>query len=554
MAQSKTCFLNGICGGRPTPELKKALEDPVLAPFIEVQIKDSRGAVVAQANNLADEIYGSGPLTLGVGQRTTPQNRGAFVKSLQVGTARGAGCDIEILDQEGGDFRVVLERVSRGGTATDSLCWVRWGWIATKCDGTTVPVGGEVSTPQTPVQAGMVSPQLRFVITNVDLDYSVGTTNSGAVKYTIHCSDTLQTFVDTKVPGTEPGPSFREAITSVCNRAGVAVQFKAFTSASTSTPFSFRVADAGNVSATCGRIQNAGWRGDNRNVLECFTEWLRGHTAQVGGSEGRGIRMYFDPGAVTSTESSVECPAQDGSNHTVVSGAGPNGSVIFMADTAPSCTSHFDPTPFILATYVINGGKCHPVISFKPKIGFSGTIAYATGGTGGGSTSPGTTANRGPSPCLNNPDAMPHIYRNRQSPLRLGHNVSMTMTRDERLGLGVRAMRYAYNSMYMNNLAMIPWSAVSAELKVQGDPSFSSPINYIGRFLNLIVINPFQIEEDSPCRWSNRNQPCNEVLSNGTWIIDKVFHEIRAGSYTTTFSIRLATPGYDVRDFGPLGG
>ena len=94
-----------------------------------------------------------------------------------------------------------------------------------------------------------------------------------------------------------------------------------------------------------------------------------------------------------------------------------------MADTAPSCTSFFDPEGFQLGTYVVNGGKCSPVISFKPKIGFTGTVAYRTGGTGGGSSSPGTTPNNGPSPCLNNRDAMPHLHPGRQSPLRVGHNV-----------------------------------------------------------------------------------------------------------------------------------
>jgi hypothetical protein len=502
------CNLSGLCGNISSPNLtKKAIEEPSIAPFVQVQIRGKDDAVLAQAMNIT-EIYGNNPIDIGVGNGSFP----AVVKSLQVGTSNGAGAEIEIVDQEGGDFSVIFERVTRLGTATDSLCWIRYGWVSTVCGGGTVAVTSAEDPRGFQPTGGSVSPWIKLVMLTFSVEYSAGT-----IKYKINCIDSLATLIDSKYNETIDD-RFVTAVRRLCTERNVPVRFVAF-NGTTEIPFRFKVDGAGTCDATLGMRRP--WAGRNRTVLSCIYEWTRLHLADTGGAQGLPIRVIMD--------------------HTT----GRNGTLTFLASPIDPCAgASASNANNSIANYIVNGGCDSPVISFKPVIGWTGVGANAAGGAGGGAA-PGTQLNRGPAPCLANIQANPQLYTPTNGGIRLGTNLAVSANRDDILASGpLRALRYVHSHTITNNLASLAWNPITAELKVQGDPSYTHPLLYLARYMSLSVLNPFQIGTQAPCRWTNVPS-CNEVLSNNSWIIEGVSHDIREGSYTTTFKLRLVAPGQD---------
>lgn len=502
------CTLSGLCGN-VTPNLtKRAIEEPSVAPFAQVEIRGAPDAVNAQAF-LNAEVYGQNPIAIGVGNGSFP----AVIKSIQIGTSNGAGAEIEIVDQEGGDFSVIFERVTRLGTATDSLCFLRWGWVSTTCNGSSAAVTTSDNPRGFQPTGGSVSSWISLVMMTFSVEYSAGT-----IKYKIHCVDQLNTLATSKFGGVIES-HFVPAVQDLCSERNVNVRFVAF-NGTTETEFLFRTDGTGTCDARYGMFRE--WHGRNRSVSACINEWTGLHLADNGTPQGLPIRIIFDPNPSDGT----------------------NGTLIFLASPTDPCRGGIDGGNSPIANYVVNGGCDSPVISFRPTIGWTGVGANSAGGGGGGSA-PGTQLNRGPTPCLANLRSNPHLYTPESGGIRLGTNLAVSANRDDILASGpLRALRYVHSHRITNNLAALAWNPITAELKVQGDPSYSHPLLYLGRYMSLSVLNPFQIGTQAPCEWTNIPS-CNEVLSNNSWIIEGVSHDLREGSYTTTFKLRLVAPGQD---------
>jgi len=538
-----TCFLNGLCGRTEAPSrVKQAIEDPVLAPFAEVQIRGSDKAKIGLlAGLVVSAIYGSNPVHFSVGNKSQP----AIIKSLVVGASSAMGAEIEIVDQDGGDFSRIFEKISRMGAAgADQLLWLRWGWSSGRCTeataaeglaqvvgGLVIPATSTVTNPSQQPAAGMITNWQSYIIMNVSVDYSAGIVNSaGTVKYTIKCVDILGKLSITTVKWNYPGSFFVDAVNAVCEKLGLGkAEFVAYDEHGTKTDFKFKN-NGGTIGEKKGLLNN--YEGKDEPVQKCFERWLSPHSA-VGGTHGLGIRVFTDTDPINN----------------------PNGKILFLAGTASAGTcneNQFD--KLLVASYFVNAGGCSPVISFKPTIEFSGVNAYTTGGTASAASAAGTTPARGPTPCLGNAKQRPDLYNNFWKGLGVGLNVALTITRGELLGRLKKAVQMGYDAMYLNSMANVSFKPITAELRVQGDPTYDRPALFImSKFINLTVINPFQI--DSPCEWTNTHNPCNEILTNGAWLIVGVSHDLRDGSYTTVLKISLATPGYDLSLYdASLGG
>lgn len=511
------CFLKDLCGKIKPNSLRIAIEDPVLAPFIEVNVKDSRGASIAQALSAIFLSILGVQRTFGVGNKSYP----AVVKSMQVGLSNGAGCDIEIIDQEGGDFKNIFQKISRGGSATDYLIDVRWGWISRKCGDSSAPqvCGVGVGDPTQDPQPGMGSPKITFAIMSMSVHYN----SAGTVKYVLHCIDMMQSMYDSKsakVMGGGEVISLLDAVRELLKDERIVIEFKKFTDATTEGVFKF---DARGMDMDPKEGPYGIWETRNLPVLAIIEEWFRSFLAKE--EESKGIRILYDP--------SFNPP-----------------KLIFLAAIGPVCQYRFSGN-FQVGTYAVNLGACSPVISFSPVIRYSGANAYAGGGSAGASHS-GAVISKGPADCLANPTALPNIYN--ENPITLGFNLLVSPSRIEILGRMARALSESYNGSMMNALANNPMAPIQADLRIQGNPNLSRPLLLIGRFISLIVINPYQIQDG--CVWSNSiyGNKCNEVLSKSNWQIEGVSHDIRDGSYTTTLRIRLAGPGQEMPLLGTLGG
>jgi hypothetical protein len=178
------CTLSNICGAQIRTDLRTAIEDPVLAPFAQVTILDSKGAQVIQLYTPELLALLGVQRTFGVGNNSFP----AVIKSVQVGGSNGFGVDIEIVDQEGGDFKNIYQKISRGGTSSDFLVELRYGWISTNCGEAGMPKfceegSGEVNQDPKP---GTCSPTIKLIMLTMSVNYSQGT-----IRYTLNCRDMI---------------------------------------------------------------------------------------------------------------------------------------------------------------------------------------------------------------------------------------------------------------------------------------------------------------------------------------------------------------------------
>ena len=514
------CFLKGLCGQKDQKGVvHKTLDQPVLAPFVIVKVSDGSAGPIALATlrQFVDSVLGI-QTTISVGNRSRP----AVVKSFQYGTANGSGCDIEIVDEEAGSFATIFEKLNRGGTAAGTFLSVRFGWITNDCDGTITgppPAPSEVNPVSQ--QVGLSSPELLFLIQKVSLSYS-----GGLVKYTINCIDMLQDLQHSAVKGVfGPEMHLTDAIQQLIGDRDLKVEFKKFTGVTTTTPFLFDTkGDPNSNVAQKGPLRK--WEGKNRRVLECIMEWCR--TAMCNdGKSGKGIKLFYEPTK----------PAR----------------LICMCDIPEHCNPTWDSSAFNIGTYVVNGGNCSPVISFKPNIEWAGgQTAYSVGGTAGGAQ-PKVMAAKGPADCINSKTDQPQLYGRGTDNMSLGNILSVVMQEGEIATRVNAAMRYSYNTTYMNNLANIVFGAgITAELVIQGNPNMSMPLFLLNRFVNVLVINPFTIKDN--CRWSTGIETCNAILSNGNWMIEGVSHSIQPGSFQTTLKLRMLAPGQDLSVKAPDGG
>ena len=97
-------------------------------------------------------------------------------------------------------------------------------------------------------------------------------------------------------------------------------------------------------------------------------------------------------------------------------------------------------------------------------------------------------------------------------------------------------------------------SPIEAELKIIGNPKFVNPIFLTGRWVSVVVVDPYYFEGGAAgCEWISQPD-CNPILSNKKWMILGVDHQITAGSYVTTFKLVLYTPNINIPGGTPYGG
>lgn len=510
------CNLANLCGNLPKKNIKRMRNSPVQAPFVIVQI---RGGDEGQ-NAVAVAGISGNTTGISVGNKSFP----AVVKSLQIGSSNGTGCDIEIVDQEAGDFAEIFKKLSRGGSIADFRVSIRWGWIDTDCSGA-LPDFHD-SGAGNPLVEDTASAENHFLLLNMSVNYTMG----GTVKYTLNCTDWVQSLYDSSSRRVFPNMSLKDAIKQLLSNNNLQVEFIKFDGAGTQGQFKFeRKADGSITHETDGPVTT--WHTNNRNVLDTIYNWMLPYVAGEG-RDGKGLRVFYEP---TSQPPKLIC----------------------MVSTQPTCESLLA-NRFTVGTYVVNGGDCSPVISFQPIIKYNGITAFSTGG-GAPGNAPGTAPMQGPSPCIANPGDLPNLY-NRADPgqLRVGLAVSPTLTRWEILTRMNNAVPLNMKGVMLHVMANNYTAPIQADLRVVGDPTFSRPFLFVGRYVTLLVINPYQITKG--CEWSNKSalanqvENCNEVLTHTEWMIDGVFHDIKNGSYTTTLRLRLAAPGQEVRLTAPPGG
>lgn len=246
------------------------------------------------------------------------------------------------------------------------------------------------------------------------------------------------------------------------------------------------------------------WPHNQQNPLSAARTWL----SSVVTDNDRGILILYDPDT---------------------------SSIVLQEDkTDHQCCAN------TMGTYIVNGGGCSPVLELQNNIQWPlGLIP------GGGATPGGAAAGK-------NDD----YVKSEKNIQKAGTQTSPAIQQHEWLWrnpeeLADGASKGNAAQSEANSPVEMPRVGFNADLKIHGDPQYSFPPELIAKTISLIVINPFHINDK--CTWVTTSN-CNPIMSNKSYIILGVSHQITNGSFITTLSLRLTQPNIDVDATDALGG
>jgi hypothetical protein len=214
-------------------------------------------------------------------------------------------------------------------------------------------------------------------------------------------------------------------------------------------------------------------------------------------------------------------------------------SVVFLEDPLPKCFTQDPSCNRSIGTYIVNGGKHSPVLSFDPKIKFNFSAAARAGVVVSSRNTDARTQTGQPCPPNAGGSKTPGS----------GSAGMIQTTEDTNLVYGADdAARDVLVAETANERANKVYQNIEAELRIQGDPRLDDPFTIRIRTVSIIVVNPFHLllRKTEACPDWLQGAPCNAILSNKSWFINGVSHEIKEGSYTTTLKLFLPSPGQNV--------
>jgi hypothetical protein len=524
-------------GAGPEGEIIMPKLGESLAPWVVLTLEES-GQKITVGNEscpgfTSDAKCGGGPVC---GKWSTQRNT-AIIKSMQVSMGGGgdsnasADTKIEVIDEEGGSFTSFVQNDlakdrTPGEPQKAMKMSVQWGWTYERCElseriSTNTVLGGPRDADS------MVSIKGNFTPHDVTVD-----TEKGYVKYCIHGILPVEQMVasesEEEVFGWDSGNRMRlkAAIREMFKKHNMDVLFLTLDPKSScgggptgighvATPtyeWSFRKSDGGCQGPL--RV----WKTEQRDPVQAAIVWLQEHVTK--NTPKKGFVIGYD--------------------HKTAG----RPTIIFWESPKPDCQGNM-PIAFG-GTYVVNGGSCSPVISFKPKYQW---LSVANKRQGGAS---GETSQEAIKPGKGTDDQITCNVTGDGSPDRSigGHYNEEAKGRDAQ-----RETNEAYSA---NQRAQAPAQRpLDAELVIQGDPKWSDPYYVFGRRIAIVHINPFHILKDAgkgQCADWLAKPSCNPVTSNKNWIVTGCDHQIKEGSYITTLRLTCVAPGDEIDAGLPIGG
>lgn len=487
--------------------IARPIDDYVLAPYVELDFESPTQTVNGR-------ITQQGGIVLRVGNKSNPPNNAACIKSFQYGQSDGVGAEVEIYDEEGGAFEKFVSKIAK--TPEEALtvykAKVRWGWLKQNCDGT---VSQNLSRPH------------YFAILSVDINLS-----GKGIIFKLELQDLMEPLFETRINKPYGGVTIKEAIRQLFRDASPSidnVRFLRYKNSSQSLT-SICGTSAGDDSRASLQSINFGaddfeplklngdaenkpvdLRANQQTPLAAAREWISNYRSE---RDDKGIIVFYD-------------------NTT------PTPSVIFLEDPLPKCFTQDASCNRSLGTYIVNGGKHSPVLSFDPKIKFNFSAAARAGVAVSSQHVNARTQTGQPCP--------PNAGGSRSSGSGSAGMVQIPEDANRLYG-AMDAVREVLVAQAGNERANKTYENVEAELRIQGDPRLDDPFTIRIRTISIIVVNPFHLLQrgsDSCPDWL-QGAPCNAILSNKNWFINGVSHEIKEGSFTTTLKLFLPAPGQNI--------
>jgi hypothetical protein len=424
------------------------------------------------------------------GNESSPNSNHAAISSFEYGFQPGSigfGANFEIIDQGGTMYKQIVDAINKTATLAEEEnrnISFDFGWIIQRCD--------------SPVPQLMVSEERIYgLITKVDQTFEGGNIK---LKFKLEApgtATTAHTDLANTIGADDDKVNLKNAIRELFTEHTPRFEKVTFEDQYGKEEFEFAASDGGKDGP------RSSWPVNQQNQITASRSWLNGLTTK----DGNGILITYNP-----------C----------------DGSICFKEKpTTENCCASS------LATYIVNGGNCSPVLEFNPSI---------TWGPFGNEPGRGGIAGSNDGSCVY---MEPTVEEKQKAGTKTSAtvNISDSLWRTPQEQAEKTAQAVAAHLEANSSVEVLP--GFNAELKIHGDPTYYQPLFLIGRTISIVVINPFHVNDK--CTWI-ASPNCNPVLSNKAYMIHGVSHQISGGSYVTTMTLFLATPNKQVPHFKPLGG
>lgn len=424
----------------------------------------------------------------------------AVIKSFDYGISDGMQCKIEILDEEGGTFDVIANKVSKciNKASSDYQMKVQFGWVGTTC-------GSETELVKT-------SPTLTFIPINIEVHWS-----NGAIRYTITGGDTMQYVFASRKTNAYGSDLHRKTLTEALEEMFGDEEPKIKVRRARREGKTMKFDDEAYVWKDIDEVGSS-WTADGQNKLSVAMKWIESFRTEP---NNKGVVPIWNGGA--------DSP-----------------ELFLMEDPGEDCECNATELGFrSVGTYIVNGGGCSAVLDFVPNINWVAAIAVlGTGGQAGGPAKAELRKrdNKRATGCkVQSDDAgtQQSMPLNKHQLDSAGFDKATEETEE-----GQKAQAKANNVSQMTR-------PIEAELKIIGDvsPEYIMTPKMRGRTLALCVINPWHLRQSgsgSGCSDFTIRPPTNPILSNKYWWILSAHHNIKEGSFVTTLKLILIAPGIDI--------
>jgi hypothetical protein len=498
MAIPKPCNVNEECIKKfacSTPSTP--IEGAIYAPYVEMGF-----------GSLQKETK----IVLTVGNNSAPTGNLAAITSFEYGGEVGGpgfGISMEIIDHGGAMYKDIIRNLNKTVKTREKefhTVEIDFGWIITN------PIdngGNGIPTPHT--LKTTTGKFLRGMFTKAETSFAGGNIK---IKLTLSAPTTGDISQTGTIGSTDQPVDLKEAIRQLLTSEEVGISDVKFKSAGTIDDQGNEVDDGGELEyKNSDQGENgpkSSWPMDQMNALAVTRQWLTTVTSK----EGRGVLILYDPEA---------------------------NAVIIKEDPFDK---NSDCCRGSVATYVINGGNCSPVIEFSPSVEWLPNMIPGKGGTSGG-------ASGGEMPILKPQDNI-QITGTQSSPFIDQHVINFRSP-DDHAEKADEAFSCATTTEQRSGPGSGGKGGWEASLKIQGNPFYGDALALVGRSVSILFINPFYFGDPEGPTWLQTSN-CNTMLSNKRYMIKNINHNISIGSYTTTLKLLLALPNTDMDFDSTLGG
>lgn len=440
----------------------------------------------------------AGIITVGNNSAPGTTYNSAAIKSFQYGrSTNGLGVHITIVDEEGGVFDNFVQKiVNRFDTANDKYeldC--EWGWIKKDCSNGEYPLFKTQNLH-------------RCVLLTVDIHMG------SVITFELEGTDITETLFSgriDKVYGSDDQPmKLKDAIKKIFQDNKPPVQNVQF----------LRKLCNGQIDVNEWEFQG----GEPQGV------WISAGDDAISATM-RWIRPYM-----TTNKKGIIASARDDLDEP---------GVTFFEDYSSPCNAEEVCDP--IASFIVNGGNCSNVLSFKTNIHWTFAALANTGGAVGTNTAEnilqGDADVNSDCPDLDEENAgtrTTNIIGNSNADRNYGRAALKETIRADKAHDRATRKQFGYEPL-------------EAELVILGNPNFDSYL-YVGSRIGIVYINPIHLETSGTCSTWIATSNCNPVLSNKEWLVTGLSHEISdSGTYTTSFRLFLDASGANIAMDLPLG-